>query len=95
MFSQSLYLIVDRNVGVMESLRLSREITRGNKATMFLIGLAMLGLAILALIPCGLGFFVLMPYSMVLYSLMYLSMAGQPTAEQLRYSYPPAPAYAG
>jgi phage FluMu protein Com len=95
MFWQCLYLIVDRNVGVMESLNLSREITRGNKATMFLAFLAMAGLMILGAIPCFLGWFVAFPYSMVLYAVMYLSMTGQPTAEQLRYSYPPAPAFAG
>lgn len=58
MFSQYRMLIIDRNVGVMDSLRMSKTITTGNKLTLFVIGLALFGLAILAAIPCFLGFII-------------------------------------
>lgn len=37
MFSQFYYLIIDQNVGVMESFSLSKKLTAGNKLTLFLI----------------------------------------------------------
>ena len=39
MLSQFLYAIVDRNMGAMDSLRFSKNVTTGNKLTLFLIGL--------------------------------------------------------
>ncbi len=89
MFSQFLYLIVDRNVGVIDSLKLSSQITSGNKLTLFAIGLVLFGLGILAILPCFLGLIVLVPFSMLLHAVMYLSMSGQPTAEQAPQSFVP------
>jgi hypothetical protein len=100
MFSQSLYFVVDRNAGVMESLSLSRQVTSGNKLTLFLAVLLVVLLYIpIALLTCGLGLlFGLAPFAMLLHAMFYLAMSGQTTADQLRYEawqnpspMPPAP----
>ena len=87
MFSQFYYLILDRNLGVLDSLNVSKEIMTGNKMMLFLIGLAAFGLMLVALIPCGLGLLVAVPYFALMYPVIYLTMTGQPTADQFR----PAP----
>src|SRR5690606_17597091 len=44
MLSQSLYLIIDRDAGVFESMSLSRDVMRGNKLTLLMVGLTLFGL---------------------------------------------------
>lgn len=85
MFSQFMYLIVDRNAGVIESLERSKQITTGNKLTLLALGLVVAGLAIVAVIPCGLGLIVLLPFVSLLWAVAYLSMTGQATAEQVHF----------
>jgi phage FluMu protein Com len=84
MFHQYFYLIIDRNMGIGDSLSMSKEITTGNKMTLFLIGLACAGIGIVAAIPCGLGLFVAAPYFGLMNAVIYLRMTGQPTADQMR-----------
>ncbi len=84
MFGQFGYLIVDRNLGIAESLHTSMEVTKGNKLTIFLIWLVCIGLVILGAIPCLLGWLVVFPYMALLHAVMYLTMTGQPTVDQMR-----------
>jgi phage FluMu protein Com len=79
MFQQYYFLIIDRNMGVVESLQMSKVITTGNKWTLFLIGLVCFGIAVSTIITCGLGMLVAAPYFVLLYAVIYLSMTGQPT----------------
>ncbi len=79
MFSQFYYLILDRNVGVLDSLSLSKELTNGNKMTLFVIGVLAVFLMLAALIPCGLGLLIAVPYFALMYPVIYLAMTGQPT----------------
>ncbi|NUQ65027.1 MAG: hypothetical protein HUU20_21390 [Pirellulales bacterium] len=90
MFSQFLFLIIDRNTGVIESLELSKQVTSGNKLTLFALGFVIMGLGIVAVLPCGLGLLILWPFVSLLWPLTYLSMTGQPTAEQMQFQYQPA-----
>jgi len=91
MFSQFYYLILDRNVGVMESLNISRDIMNGNKMTLFLIGLigVVAGLA-LVVVTCGLGLLAVGPFFSLLAAVTYLAITGQPTADQMMYRPPTA-----
>lgn len=84
MFSQFYYLILDRNVGVMDSLKLSREVTTGNKLTLFVLGLlsGLLGVVVI-LLTCGVGLLAVAPFMALLGAVTYLIMTGQPTADQL------------
>jgi hypothetical protein len=87
-FSQFLYLILDRNVGPVESLKMSMELTRGNKLTLLGIGILCFLLTIVAMIPCFLGLLVAAPYFAVMQAVIYLAMTGQPTAAD-RLAVPP------
>jgi uncharacterized membrane protein len=83
MFSQYYYLILDRNVGPVESLTISKEITRGNKVTIFGIWMvAGLVGAVLIVCTCGLGLLAVAPYWALLYPIIYLALTGQRTADQ-------------
>ena len=87
MFSQFYYVILDRNVGAIDSLKLSKEMTTGNKLTLFVLGLlaGLLGLVV-TLLTCGVGLLFVAPFMTLLGAVTYLAMTGQPTADQLPQS---------
>jgi hypothetical protein len=83
MFSAALPLIVDQRVGVMDSLRMSREATSGNKLTLFALGLvAVLGGVLVIVLTCGLGAFFVQPLWLLLWVVCYLTMTGQSTIDE-------------
>jgi uncharacterized membrane protein len=82
MLSQYLYLIVDRNVGILESLELSRQITHGNKLTIFVLWLLSSALIFLGLLMCCVGVVFTGPLVSLMFAVAYLAMTGQPTADQ-------------
>ena len=81
MFFPYKYLIIDQNMGILESLSESRRITSGNKlivfAIFFITGIAAF---VLILFTCGLGLLAWLPFYALLGAVMYLLMIGQPTA---------------
>ncbi len=83
MLSQFFYLIVDRNLGAMDSLDVSRQIMVGNKLTLFAVQIvaAIVG-TLLILCTCGLGIFATVPFLSLLQAVIYLAATGQPMAEQ-------------
>jgi len=90
MFSQYYFLIVDRNVGILESLSISRELMQGNKLTLLAIWiLGVVGTLVVVLFTCGLGIFVAAPYMALLSPVIYLAVTGQPTADRLYFAPPP------
>ena len=91
MFSQFLYLIVDRNVGIVESLELSMRITRGNKATLFLLWILSAGLIFAGMLMCCVGVIFTAPLVSLLWTVAYLAMTGQPTADRLYHGQTHAP----
>lgn len=84
MFSQFYYLVLDRGVAVLDAFRQSKDLTNGNKVTLFLIQLAAMGICLVAMIPCGLGLLVAGPFFALMYPVIYLTITGQPTADQLQ-----------
>lgn len=82
-FCQYYYIIIDRNEGAIESLRLSSEITSGNKGALFVLGLAMLGIGILGVLALCIGIFFASAFSFLMFAVAYLAMTGQRTADQL------------
>jgi hypothetical protein len=84
-FSQYRYLILDRDVDPIDALKMSQRLMDGNKLTLFLIGLvsSVLGTAIF-LFTCGLGIFLIIPFFGLMQAVIYLTVTGQPTAEQLQ-----------
>ena len=80
MFSQYYLLILDRDMGIIDSLTQSREIMRGNKLTLFVAVLSWMGLFILGLLACGIGLLFVAPFVVLMYPVFYLGVTGQPTA---------------
>ena len=82
MFWPFYLLIVDRNVGVVDSFDIARRITDGNKATVFLLAMVTFALTVVSAIPCGIGLLFTVPFFALLWPVAYLAMTGQPTADQ-------------
>jgi uncharacterized membrane protein len=62
-YSQTMFIAAEyKAVSVPKALRISKIITHGHKADLFVMYLSFLGWAILASIPAGLGFIFLIPY---------------------------------
>ncbi|MDP4270325.1 MAG: DUF975 family protein [Bacteroidota bacterium] len=68
------YYIVDKNAGIMDSLRLSWAATKGNFWHIFLFGLTCFGLVIAGLIALVLGVFVAIPVIAMATALVYLQL---------------------
>ena len=80
--SQYYYLILDRDVDVIESFTMSRDLMEGNKLTLFCIGLLSALITFVAALPCLLGLLVAIPYFALMYPVIYLTITGQPMADQ-------------
>lgn len=78
--SQFYYLIVDRNAGVMDALRISLDVTRGNEGLVFLIGFLTLPINLLGALACGVGLLFTVPFTILLMVVMYLALTGQSAA---------------
>lgn len=82
-YGQYKMLIVDKNMGVMESIRESAKITYGAKSQLFVLGLAFAGLFLLAIIPLLLGLIVVVPMAIVSPAIVYRKLlaaqAGAPS----------------
>ncbi len=96
MFSQFQVLIVDRGLGPMESLRTSAEITNGNKLTIFVIGILLTVVAMIAFVAGLLALCVgVIPamigvggFGALLLVVAYLCMTGQQVATDRTYISP-------
>jgi len=80
MFSQFSYLIIDRGMGVFDSLKFSKVLTNGNKMTLFLTALVgWLGAAAFTVVTLGIGSLVVGPFVSLLIAVVYLRITSQPT----------------
>ena len=71
-YAQAFFLIVDRDMGVIDALRASQTITRGNRLMLFLVGLVGSLIYMVSLLPCGLGLIVSLPFLASLGCVAYL-----------------------
>ena len=65
------YLVVDKNVGILEAFRMSSDMTDGKKWMLFEFGLLLLVINILGIIALIIGTFVTIPLTMVAKAQMY------------------------
>lgn len=79
--SQFNYLIIDRNLGIMDSLRTSMTITRGNAGMIFVIYLLTGAINIGGFLACFIGILFTLPFSVLLVTVTYLALTGQATAD--------------
>ena len=84
----ALYFVMDKNMGVMESIRASINATRGSKMQLFLFGLVAWLLCVAAMIPCGLGFIVVGPWLGVTGAVIYETLTKKEETGEVA---PPAP----
>lgn len=85
MFSQCLNLIIDRGCGPIEALRLSMQITRGNKVSLLLIFMLTSAIgSITGMATCGLAAIAVQPFNLLMVCVAYLNMTGQRTAAEPR-----------
>jgi hypothetical protein len=71
------YVIVDRNAGVLESLRLSYDAMTGNLVVIFLLGLVDFGLGFFGIVTCCLGLLFGLPLSKLIMAVAYCGSTGQ------------------
>lgn len=74
-------LIVDREQGVIDSLKESWELTTGHKGALFVWGLLAFALFIAGLAACCIGVIVVGPIVQIAYAFIYLRISGQRTAD--------------
>ncbi|MCC8171090.1 MAG: hypothetical protein LIP00_04755 [Parabacteroides sp.] len=74
--------IVEENMGVIDSLKMSWNITKGNIGQLFLLWLAMTGICILGLIVLIIGIFVAVPLIYMMYCYTFRKLYPNPLALQ-------------
>lgn len=78
-FMPYVYLIDDQDLGPLEALAASREITRGNKFSMLGVVLSVLLLYLGGILICFVGAIFMAPYVALSFAVMYLNMSGRLT----------------
>jgi hypothetical protein len=76
--SQYMYLIVDRDAGVVESLQTSYEITRGYVGTVFAVGFVAAAIGLAGLLGFGVGVLFTGPIGALMVIVLYLALVGNP-----------------
>jgi hypothetical protein len=76
------FALIDRDCGAIKSLALSRDITRGNRLTLFGLMLVLIILNFGGLLACCIGVLFTGSFSMLCFSVSWLMMTGQPTADR-------------
>jgi hypothetical protein len=95
MFSQALFLIVDRGMGPIEAMSMSRTVTSGNKAQIFILNLAGFGVMLVGVLACCVGTWPAMSFIWLMSAMAYLTMTGQPTTDESFRQPPLASPFAG
>lgn len=82
-YSQSIYLYIDDpHLKVMDALRESKEMMRGNKGRLFYLVISFFGLILLSVLSCYIGMLWIGPYMNTTLSLFYMDLRGElPPAE--------------
>ncbi len=70
----SMWFVVDRNLGVLDSIKASIDATRGSLLNLFIFGAVGILLSVIGAIPCGLGLLVAVPVLTVAAAHIYLAL---------------------
>ena len=71
------YLIVDKNLGPIEAIKKSGEITMGKKGKLFLLGLLLALINLIGAICLFVGLFVTIPVTMIAVAYVYRKLMGE------------------
>jgi hypothetical protein len=81
-FSQRGWLIADRRLGIVESLSVSNQVTRGHKLNLFLLfllqGVVGFMLGLIPYVGPFINLLLVQPYFFVVFATTYLTLTGQP-----------------
>ena len=77
-----MWFIVDRDMGVMDSIWASIDATRGSRWRLLLLLMLFWALSVLAAIPCGLGLFIVGPWSILSLTHVYETLASKADASE-------------
>jgi len=82
-FSQYFYLLVDREVGVIESFNLSSQLMKGRfwQYNMLLLTCGLINM--LTIFSLGIGLLLTIPLSLIASAVFYLAITGQPVADPM------------
>jgi hypothetical protein len=83
-FSQVVFLIIDGKAGITDSFRISSEITRGKALMILVIYLVVFGCNVAGACTCYVGLAFTAPFGVLLPTVAYLALTGQPTADPFR-----------
>ncbi len=73
------FCIVDQNLGAIDGMSKSWEITNGHKGALFVYGLLVALIMVVGLLACCVGILVAIPLSAISTAYIYLRLTGQPT----------------
>ena len=79
--SQFYYLLIDREVGIVESLSLSNQLMKGHEVQFLGLGLVLGIMNIAGALALGIGLFITIPHSLICVAVYYLGITGQPVAD--------------
>lgn len=79
-WSLTVPIAVDRNIGPIEAMKESWQLTNGHKGNIFLFGLLMVALVFVGLLACCVGVLVVAPIGQIALAYIYLRISGQQTA---------------
>jgi len=71
------YAIIEKKMGIIDSLKESYRLTKGNTWQLFLFALAIFGINILGFIPLGLGLLITVPISIIAAAYVWKKLHGQ------------------
>ncbi|HEY5494182.1 MAG TPA: hypothetical protein VIK15_06290 [Candidatus Anoxymicrobiaceae bacterium] len=94
------YLIIDKDMGSVDAIKRSGQITMHQKGHLFLFWLAVVGINILGAVACGIGLFITIPLTFLAHAhiyrrLEYASEVAQPVAPTPDPAQPVPPAPEG
>jgi len=77
------FLVADQGLGALDALRVSKDLTTGNRLTLFALFLVAGLAATVSILLCCLPYLITLPFIVLTATITYLKMAGQVTADQL------------
>jgi hypothetical protein len=71
------WFMVDKNMGVIDSLKASWNVTSGQRAKLFGFGIALMGVILLGYFACCIGVMAALPVAQLATGIVYLRLTGQ------------------
>ena len=87
------FYLIDANMGPIDAMKESWNATKGQKLNLFVLGLASVGIMILGMLACCVGYFAAAPICYVALAIVYVRISGRGTATSAYTAPPQYPGY--